>query len=59
MPDWLQAFARNQPFTHVVNSMRALTQGGPMAHSVTMSLVWIAGITLVCASLAVHRYRTG
>lgn len=57
MPGWLQAFARNQPFTHVVDAMRALTQGGPVAHPLIMSLVWIAGISAVFAVLAGWRYR--
>ena len=59
MPDWLQAFSRNQPFTHVVNAMRSLTQGGELAHSLTMSLVWIVGMIAVFATLAVLRYRRG
>jgi len=59
MPDWLQAFSRNQPFTHVVNAMRGLSQGGPVAHSVTMSLCWVVGIIALFGPLAVHRYRRG
>jgi ABC transporter DrrB family efflux protein len=59
MPTWLQAFSRNQPFTHVANAMRGLTQGGPIAHSVTMSLIWITAMIVVFATLAVHRYRQG
>lgn len=59
MPGWLRAFSRNQPFTHVVNAMRGLTQGGPVGHAVTMSLVWIAAITVVFATLAVRTYRRG
>ena len=31
MPGWLQAFANNQPVTYVVNTMRALALGGPIA----------------------------
>jgi ABC transporter DrrB family efflux protein len=59
MPGWLQAFSRNQPFTHVVNAMRSLTQGGPSAHAVTMSLGWIVAIIVVFATLSVQRYRRG
>jgi len=59
MPEWLRVIARNQPFTHMVNSLRALTQGGPVAHSVLMSLLWMAGIMVVFATLAVRRYRRG
>ena len=59
MPSWLRIVARNQPFTHMVNSMRGLTQGGAVAHSVLMALVWMAGTTVIFAALAVRRYRRG
>jgi ABC transporter DrrB family efflux protein len=59
MPGWLQAFSRNQPFTHMVNAMRALTQGGPIAHPLSMSLIWIAGMTTLFAALAIRNYRRG
>ena len=31
MPGWLQAFANNQPVTYIINAMRALALGGPIA----------------------------
>ncbi len=57
MPGWLQAFADNQPITHVVNAMRALALGGPVAHDLWVGLVWLAGTLLVFAPLAVRAYR--
>ena len=54
---WLRAFARNQPVTAVINAVRGLTLGGPTASKVVLALAWIAGITVVFASLAVRRYR--
>jgi len=57
MPDWLQAFARNNPITHTVNAIRALTQGGPVWHDLWISLAWIIGILLVFIPLSVRRYR--
>jgi ABC-2 type transport system permease protein/oleandomycin transport system permease protein len=59
MPEWLQAFARNQPVTQVVNAVRYLTQGGVPngATYVWVSLLWIVGIIAVFAPLAVWRYR--
>src|ERR1700710_2689549 len=33
MPGWLQAFANNQPVTQVIDAMRALALGGPIAHN--------------------------
>jgi ABC-2 type transport system permease protein/oleandomycin transport system permease protein len=57
MPDWLQAFARNNPITHTVNAIRALTQGGPVWHDLWISLAWIVGILVVFVPLSVNRYR--
>src|SRR5205814_10057440 len=33
MPKWLQVFARNNPICHTASAIRALTQGGPVWHS--------------------------
>jgi len=65
MPGWLQSFTEYQPVTQVVNAVRALTQGEPaealLRHStsyyVTSSLLWITGLTVVFAVLAISRYR--
>jgi ABC-2 type transport system permease protein/oleandomycin transport system permease protein len=57
MPSWLQGWAKNQPVSIVVDAARALTIGGPTAKYVLEALAWIVGITLVCAPLAVARYR--
>jgi ABC transporter DrrB family efflux protein len=57
MPGWLQAFANNQPVTYVINTMRAMAEGGPIEASLWKSLVWIAGIFIVFIPLAVRAYR--
>jgi len=57
MPGWLQAFANNQPVTFVVNTMRALALGGPLAGNLWKSIVWLAGIYIVFVPLAVRAYR--
>ena len=58
MPSWLRAFAEYQPITQVVDSIRALTQGVEPATAPTLrALAWSAGILLVCAALAVRRFR--
>ncbi len=57
MPGWMQAFANNQPVTLVINAMRALALGGPVNPSLWEALVWLAGILLVFAPLAVRAYR--
>jgi ABC-2 type transport system permease protein/oleandomycin transport system permease protein len=57
MPWWLRAFARVNPVTHLVDALRALFLGGPAAHHVIMSLVWIAAILAVFVPLSVARFR--
>ncbi len=57
MPGWLQAFANNQPVTYVINTMRALSRGGPLEPDLWKSLVWLAGIFVVFLPLAVRAYR--
>jgi ABC-2 type transport system permease protein/oleandomycin transport system permease protein len=57
MPGWLQAFANNQPVTYVVDTMRALALGGPVATPLWKSLVWLIGILAVFGPLAVRAYK--
>ena len=57
MPGWLQAFARNQPITIVVDAVRALVNGGPTADSVIKALIWSVALLVVLPPLAAHRYR--
>lgn len=59
MPGWLQVFANNQPVTHVVGAVRALTQGGPVAHHLILSVIWMLAILVVFVPLSVFRYRWG
>jgi ABC-2 type transport system permease protein len=57
MPGWLQAFAKHQPVSVIVDAVRGLTIGGASAGDVLEALAWIVGIIAVCAPLAVSRYR--
>jgi ABC transporter DrrB family efflux protein len=57
MPGWLQAFANNQPVTYVIDAMRAMALGGPIAPSLWKSAVWLAGIFVVFVPLAVRAYK--
>jgi ABC transporter DrrB family efflux protein len=57
MPGWLQAFAKNQPVTIVIEEMRSLALGGPIALHAWQSAVWLAGIVAVFVPLAVRAYR--
>jgi ABC-2 type transport system permease protein/oleandomycin transport system permease protein len=57
MPGWLQAFANNQPITHIVNAMRALAVGLPLRDDLWLSIVWLAAIVLVFTPVAVRTYQ--
>ena len=57
MPGWLQAFAKVNPMTLAVDSVRAMSIGGPVAEPTWQAALWMAGILLVFIPLAVSRYR--
>jgi len=67
MPGWLQAFAKYQPLTSMVDAVRSLTLGSsarielghPASYYVARALAWAAGILVVSVPLAVTRYRRG
>jgi ABC transporter DrrB family efflux protein len=59
MPGWLQAFAKVQPITRAADTVRNLTQGGPIATNLIWTLLWSIAIISVFAPLAVRRYRKG
>ncbi len=57
MPAALRAFAKVNPFTIVVDAMRALWVGAPAGNAVWGTAVWSLVIVAVFAPLAVARYR--
>ncbi len=57
MPGWLQAFAENQPFTIVVNAVRALFLNMPVGNLVWLTILWMGGILAVMIPLATRQYR--
>lgn len=57
MPGWLQAFAKINPMTLAVNSIRSMSIGGPIAEPTWQAALWMAGILAVFIPLAVGRYR--
>ncbi|MFE2428351.1 ABC transporter permease [Streptomyces sp. NPDC059373] len=57
MPGWLQSFTEVNPLSNLADASRNLINGGPVAHSVWLTLAWAAGITLITAPLAVARFR--
>jgi len=57
MPGWLQAFARNQPVSVVIDACRHLMVGGPIPGSVWKALAWTIAIVAIFAPLTVRKYR--
>jgi ABC-2 type transport system permease protein len=66
MPGWLEAWAKVNPVTIIVQALRALAlggdtatrlQGGSTFTHVWQAVAWIVGILLVFVPLAVRRYR--
>jgi ABC-2 type transport system permease protein len=57
MPSALQAFAEINPFTVVVDAMRALWLGAPAGNSVWGAVAWSVGLVAIFAPLAVRKYR--
>ncbi|MHB8681812.1 MAG: ABC transporter permease [Acidimicrobiales bacterium] len=57
MPGWLQAFAKNQPVTTVIDEMRSLALGGQLTLHAWQSALWLVGIVAVFVPLAVRAYR--
>jgi ABC-2 type transport system permease protein/oleandomycin transport system permease protein len=57
MPPWLQAFAEHQPFTIVVNAVRALFLDQQVGNLIWLTLAWMIGILAIMIPLATRRYR--
>jgi ABC transporter DrrB family efflux protein len=57
MPGWLQAFAKNQPVTNVIDTMRAMAIGGPIETNLLKSVAWLVAIFAVFVPLAIRAYR--
>jgi oleandomycin transport system permease protein len=56
MPGWLEAWTKVNPVTHLADSVRALTVGGPVGDHVWFTLAWAAGIVVVTFPLAMRMY---
>lgn len=57
MPSWLQPVAENNPFTLVVDGLRALSLGTPVGNDLWMGLAWSVALTAIFVPLAVSKYR--
>jgi ABC-2 type transport system permease protein len=59
MPDWLQGFAQNQPFTPIIETLRDLLNGQDASANWPAAMAWLLGIGVVgyAASLILFRRR--
>jgi ABC transporter DrrB family efflux protein len=57
MPGWLQAFAKVNPVTTVVDTVRALCLGGEVIAPLWKMLAWTGGLILIFTPLTIRRYR--
>ena len=57
MPSWLQGFARDQPVTPVVETLRGLLLGHPLGASPWHALAWCGGIFAVSAAASGVLFR--
>jgi ABC-2 type transport system permease protein len=52
MPSWLHGFARHQPVTPVIETLRGLLLDRPVGDAPAHALAWCGGILLVSVALA-------
>jgi len=57
MPGWLQAWTKANPITRLVDAMRGLMVGGPVAENVLLTLVWMAALLVVFVPLTLRAYK--
>jgi oleandomycin transport system permease protein len=57
LPGWLQAFTRNNPVTHLIDTMRGLLLGGPVAEPLAWTAGWAGLLLVVFVPLAMRAYR--
>ena len=57
MPGWIHGFADNQPITPVIESLRALLLGLPVAGSAWRAVAWCTAILVVSVALSGVLFR--
>lgn len=57
MPSAFRAFAENQPITHIIEAIRALTLGKEVGLHLWLSLVWCLAITIISIPVAAFLFR--
>ncbi|MFN8203094.1 MAG: ABC transporter permease [Solirubrobacteraceae bacterium] len=56
LPSWLQSFTKINPLTHLVDALRGLLLGGPVASDVLWTLGWMAALLVAFVPLALRAY---
>lgn len=56
-PRWLAPIVRYQPMSPAIDTIRGLTEGGPVAVPLLITLAWTAGLVAAFGSVAVRGYR--
>jgi len=56
-PDGMQPFVEHQPVSYAVETMKGLSNGGPVAEPFTYMLLWSVGLTAICGVLMAFVYR--
>ncbi|RAY10909.1 ABC transporter permease [Actinomadura craniellae] len=57
IPSGLAFVMRNNPVTHLVDAVRGLLVGGPVAEHAALALLWGALIAAVCIPLSIRQFR--
>jgi ABC-2 type transport system permease protein len=57
MPGPVRAFAEHQPVTYIVNAIRGLFAGQPIAADICIALAWCVAILIVAYAFAMRAYR--
>ena len=56
MPGWIRAVAEANPVSHLVDALRGLLMGGPVAEPVLGTVLWMAGFVVLFAPLSLLAY---
>src|SRR5829696_5391058 len=57
MPAPVAWFAKNQPMTSIVDTIRALFAGEPVGSDIWIALAWLVGILVIAYTVAIAIYR--
>jgi ABC-type uncharacterized transport system permease subunit len=57
MPAAIEAFAKANPFSTIVDATRALFVGAPAGNDVWAAMLWCLGLIAVFSTLSVYLYR--